>query len=165
MQLPGKGTLQCVIQSVCHYQHGLLFALAMQFHQFQLFTPPGQNVVAQAIKRIGGRCLWFFCHTGHQGVEPFQAVVDGGLGRLRAILLTSATTVLGLLPLIFERSFQAKFLIPMAVAVSSGLIFATVLTLIGVPSIYLIVLDAKRLGTRARRWLFGTPTPELIAEG
>jgi len=90
-----------------------------------------------------------------EGVTPFEAVVDGGLSRLRAILLTSATTVLGLLPLIFETSFQARFLIPMAVAVSSGLIFATVLTLVGVPSIYLIVLDAKRLAARARRWLFG----------
>jgi len=101
-----------------------------------------------------------------EGVGPFEAAVDGGLSRLRAVLLMSATTVLGLLPLIFERSFQAKFLIPMAVAVSSGLIFATVLALVGVPSIYLIVLEAKRLGTRARPWLYGVPAaPELIAEG
>ena len=80
------------------------------------------------------------------GVPIVEAVVEGGLGRLRPILLTSATTVLGIAPLLAERSFQAKFLIPMGVSISAGLIFATVLTLVAVPSLYLILHDAKSLG-------------------
>ncbi len=79
------------------------------------------------------------------GVTPFEAVIDGGISRLRAILLTSITTVLGIAPLLMERSFQAKFLIPMGISISGGLIFATVLTLVAVPSLYMIVDDVKRL--------------------
>ena len=85
------------------------------------------------------------------GTPPFEAVIAGGKGRLRAILLTSMTTVLGLAPLLAERSFQAKFLIPMGVAISGGLIFATVLTLLAVPAFYLIALDAKTLFA----WIIG----------
>jgi multidrug efflux pump subunit AcrB len=79
------------------------------------------------------------------GMSVFEAVVDGGKSRLRPILLTSATTVLGIAPLLLERSFQAKFLIPMGISISAGLIFATVLTLVAAPSLYLIVHDVRRL--------------------
>ncbi len=78
-----------------------------------------------------------------EGAVPYEAVIEGGRGRLRPILLTSATTVLGMAPLLLETSFQAKFLIPMGISISAGLIFATVLTLIAVPSLYLIVNDIK----------------------
>ncbi|MFQ5412961.1 MAG: efflux RND transporter permease subunit [Phycisphaerae bacterium] len=77
------------------------------------------------------------------GAPVFDAVIQGGKGRLRPILLTSLTTVLGLAPLLMETSFQAKFLIPMGVSISGGLIFSTVLTLVGVPALYLIVEDAR----------------------
>ena len=91
------------------------------------------------------------------GVPLFEAVIAGGLGRLRAILLTSVTTVLGLAPLILEQSFQAKFLIPMGIAISAGLIFATVLTLVAVPAMYLVVFDVKKVFGHFFRWLFGMP--------
>ncbi len=91
------------------------------------------------------------------GVPLFEAVIWGGLARLRAILLTSATTVLGLAPLILEQSFQAKFLIPMGIAISAGLIFATVLTLVAVPAMYLVVFDVKKVSGHFVRWLFGMP--------
>ncbi len=79
------------------------------------------------------------------GEDVFEAVIEGGKGRLRPILLTSITTVLGIAPLLLERSFQAKFLIPMGVSISAGLIFATVLTLVAIPSLYLIVCDIRGL--------------------
>ena len=91
------------------------------------------------------------------GVPLFEAVIEGGLGRLRAILLTSVTTVLGLAPLILEQSFQAKFLIPMGIAISAGLMFATVLTLVAVPAMYLVVFDVKKVSGHFVRWLFGMP--------
>ena len=88
------------------------------------------------------------------GMPLHEAVIEGGKGRMRAILLTSATTVLGIAPLLLERSFQAKFLIPMGISISAGLIFATLLTLIAVPSMYLIVNDIKNTLHRFTRWLW-----------
>lgn len=80
-----------------------------------------------------------------KGDDIFEAVILGGKSRLRPILLTSVTTVLGIAPLLMERSFQAKFLIPMGLSISAGLIFATVLTLVAIPSLYLIVNDLHQL--------------------
>ena len=79
------------------------------------------------------------------GEDPFEASVAGARSRLRAILLTTLTTASGLTPLMFETSFQAKFLIPMAVTLTFGLIFATALTLIIVPSLNLVFLDVKSI--------------------
>ncbi len=81
-----------------------------------------------------------------------EAVVSAGLRRLRPIILTSLTTILGLAPLMMETSFQARFLIPMAISISFGLAFATVLTLVVVPANYVIVHDFKAL---ARRTWYG----------
>lgn len=72
------------------------------------------------------------------GLSPFDAAIDGAKKRLRAILLTTLTTASGLVPLMFETSFQAKFLIPMAVTLTFGLLFATGLTLVLVPCLNLI---------------------------
>ena len=79
------------------------------------------------------------------GVIPFEANVMGAKLRLRAILLTTLTTAAGLMPLMFETSFQAKFLIPMAVTLTYGLIFATGLTLIIVPCLNMINFDLQWL--------------------
>jgi len=88
------------------------------------------------------------------GMPLVPAVREGAKRRLRAILLTSITTIAGLSPLMFERSFQAQFLIPMAISIVFGLAFATVLTLILVPTLYLVLEDvgsALRGGWR-RLW-------------
>ena len=81
----------------------------------------------------------------HPEAPIFQAVVASGRARLRAILLTSITTIFGLLPLLLERSLQARFLIPMGVSISFGLAFTTLLTLFGVPCLYLMLGDLRRL--------------------
>ncbi len=79
------------------------------------------------------------------GLSPFDASVDGAKKRLRAILLTTLTTAAGLMPLMFETSFQAKFLVPMAVTLTFGLLFATGLTLVLVPCLNLIREDLEAL--------------------
>ncbi|MHC4818057.1 MAG: efflux RND transporter permease subunit, partial [Planctomycetota bacterium] len=79
------------------------------------------------------------------GVDLFPAVLQGSRGRLRAILLTSVTTMAGLAPLMLEQSFQAQFLIPMAISIVFGLAFATVLTLMLVPTLYLMLEDGRAL--------------------
>lgn len=81
------------------------------------------------------------------GMSHFEASIDGAKLRLRAILLTTLTTAAGLTPLMFETSFQAKFMIPMAVTLTFGLIFATLLTLVIVPSLNLIFLDIRARAT------------------
>ena len=87
-----------------------------------------------------------FINRAVRGGEPLQsAVLASGRARFRPVLLTSVTTIAGLLPLLVERSFQAQFLIPMAVSISFGLLAATVLTLLYVPALYLIVQDCIRL--------------------
>ena len=80
-----------------------------------------------------------------RGEDSFEASVAGARSRLRAILLTTLTTASGLTPLMFETSFQAKFLVPMAVTLPFGLIFAPALTLVIVPSLNLVFLDIKKL--------------------
>lgn len=84
-----------------------------------------------------------------EGIPLQQAVRDSGIRRFRAILLTTVTTFLGLTPLLLEKSLQAKFLIPMAVSVAFGVVFATLITLLLVPSLYLILEDIR--GARFRR--------------
>jgi multidrug efflux pump subunit AcrB len=71
----------------------------------------------------------------HEGLDVERALVEAACSRLRAMLLTSATTVVGLGPLIFETSLQAQFLIPMAVSLAFGVGFATVLVLVFTPAL------------------------------
>jgi len=85
------------------------------------------------------------------GMDMFEAVVQGGARRFRAIFLTSISTIGGLAPLIMERDMQAKFLIPMALSIAAGVAFATVLTLVLVPSLLVIVNDCRRLFFRINR--------------
>ncbi len=76
-----------------------------------------------------------------EGASPQQAIIQAGGLRFRAIILTSLTTFGGLMPMIMERSLQAKFLIPMAVSLGYGVLFATVITLLLIPCLYLILDD------------------------
>ncbi|EDY84675.1 RND transporter, HAE1/HME family, permease protein [Verrucomicrobiia bacterium DG1235] len=78
-----------------------------------------------------------------EGMDMHKAVINGGQQRFRAILLTSITTFAGLMPIMFETSLQAQFLIPMATSLAFGVAFATFITLLLVPSIYLILEDFK----------------------
>jgi multidrug efflux pump subunit AcrB len=80
-----------------------------------------------------------------EGQSPLDAVVSGGMRRFRPILLTSLTTFFGLMPMIFETSRQAKFLIPMAISLGFGALFVTVIALLLVPALYLIVEDVRHV--------------------
>ncbi len=84
-----------------------------------------------------------------------EAIVEAACQRLRAVLLTSLTTIAGLLPLLFETSLQAQFLIPMAVSISFGLAFTTFLVLFLVPAL-LSAMEQLLLSVSARR-----PAPEM----
>ncbi len=79
----------------------------------------------------------------NSGLVPFKAVLGAGIHRFRPILLTTLTTFGGLSPMIFETSRQARFLIPMAISLGFGILFATLITLVLVPVLYLILEDIK----------------------
>ncbi len=85
------------------------------------------------------------------GYNSFDALVQGTALRFRAIILTSVTTFVGLMPIIFERSLQARVLIPMAIGLGFGILFATVITLLIVPCLYLILEDFKHGFSAIRR--------------
>ncbi len=68
-------------------------------------------------------------------METHQALVEASSQRLRAVILTSLTTIAGLAPLLFETSRQAQFLIPMATSIAFGLMFSTFLVLLIIPVI------------------------------
>ncbi|MCG8423568.1 MAG: efflux RND transporter permease subunit [Proteobacteria bacterium] len=74
-----------------------------------------------------------------EGLTAREAVIQSGARRLRPILLTSLTTFFGLLPMIFETSIQARFLIPMAISLGFGVLFATLVALIVVPCLYVVL--------------------------
>jgi multidrug efflux pump subunit AcrB len=86
------------------------------------------------------------------GMPFFEAIIAGGARRFRAVFLTTVSTVGGLAPLILETDFQARFLIPMALALAAGVAFATALTLVMIPSLLAILNDLRRV---VRRWKTG----------
>jgi multidrug efflux pump subunit AcrB len=85
-----------------------------------------------------------------KGESIRDAARDGAVSRFRPIVLTSLTTFVGLSPLMLNRSVQAQFLVPMAVSLAFGVLFATVVTLLVVPAGYLILDDLRALRPRKR---------------
>ena len=85
-----------------------------------------------------------------QGMTLKEAVINAGKNRFRPIILTTITTFVGLSPLILEKSFQAQFLIPMAISVAFGVLFSTIILLLYFPSLILYFNDLRR----ARWWLW-----------
>lgn len=78
-----------------------------------------------------------------EGMTPHDAILAAGIQRFRPILLTTLTTFCGLGPMIFETSRQARFLIPMAISLGFGILFATLIALILVPVLYMVVEDFR----------------------
>ena len=97
-----------------------------------------------------------------EGMNTFKAAYQGGGARFRAIILTSFTTFAGLYPLITLKSTQAQFLIPMAVSLGYGVLFATFITLVLVPINYLILDDVKRLFRMALPPSTNEEAPEAV---
>ena len=85
------------------------------------------------------------------GLPLTEAVREAGTVRFRPIMLTSLTTFMGLVPILLERSLQAQFLIPMATSLGFGVLFATFITLLLVPAVYIVLEDLKAAAGR----LFG----------
>ncbi|MCB1782555.1 MAG: efflux RND transporter permease subunit [Alphaproteobacteria bacterium] len=79
------------------------------------------------------------------GENHMEAILAAGVQRFRPIMLTTLTTFVGLTPMILETSRQAQFLIPMAISLGFGILFATTLTLLLIPCLYMIIEDLKKI--------------------
>ncbi len=79
--------------------------------------------------------------------SAFDAILEAGVRRFRPIMLTTLTTFGGLIPIIFETSLQAEYIIPMAISLGFGILFATAINLVLVPCIYVILDDVKNFYT------------------
>lgn len=86
-----------------------------------------------------------------EGAGAWEAIQQAGVRRIRPVLLTTLTTFGGLAPMIFETSRQARFMIPMALSLGYGILFATAITLVLIPCLYLILEDLRALPARWRR--------------
>ena len=102
-----------------------------------------------------------------KGMQPLEAVVEAGVARFRPILLTSVTTIVGLTPMMLERSIQAAFLQPIVVALAFGVMVAFFVTLLLVPSLYAIGVDIenlfKRIKASIKRRFSDTPAEPGLA--
>ena len=87
------------------------------------------------------------------GARTKDAVIGAGCNRFRAIMLTSLTTFIGLVPIMSETSAQALIVIPMAVSLAFGVLFATVVTLVLMPCLYIIFADIRNAFGGAYRWI------------
>nr|WP_136251990.1 efflux RND transporter permease subunit [Ningiella ruwaisensis] len=94
-----------------------------------------------------------------QGYSIKEAVIEAGCARFRAITLTSITTFAGVLPIMFETSLQAAFVIPMAVSLGFAVMYATLVTLLLVPCLYLMLHDIKSIFKRKKK-----PTQAISGE-
>ena len=94
----------------------------------------------------------------NSGDSAHDAIIKAGCMRFRPILLTSLTTFAGLSPMIFERSVQAQFLIPMAISLGFGVLFATFITLLLVPCSFMIREDILHLVSAIKTKLISSPS-------
>lgn len=92
-----------------------------------------------------------------EGMSMEKAVLEAGVSRFRAILLTTLTTFFGLLPIMFETSLQAQMVIPMTLSLGFGILFGTALTLFLIPCFYLILEDLMAVMKGRQRPVVATP--------
>ena len=88
-----------------------------------------------------------------ENVDAHTAVTTASRMRFRAIILTSLTTFAGLTPIMLERSIQAKFITPMAISLGFGVLFATFITLLLIPCLYMVLEDGLNLILSLKSWL------------
>ncbi len=105
-----------------------------------------------------------FNHLKQQKVKVTEAIIQACTGRLRAVLLTSITTYAGLMPLLSETSAQAQFIIPAAASLGYGILFATFITLLLVPSLLMMHQDAINLIDKLKSKMINERQEELIHE-
>jgi len=138
--------------------HMVLGKAISMFSLFGLVALSGV-VVNDSLIRID-----FVNKARQKGMALKQAVIEAGTKRFRAIILTSFTTAAGLMPIMFESSVQAQYLMPMAISMSFGIIFATFITLFLIPLLYVLQQDGFARMRQFKNWLLDLPASSDAAE-
>ena len=147
MAIPFKSYSQplIVMSAVPFGLVGAVFGHAILGMTMNFMSMMGMVAVAGVVVNDSLVLVHFINRARKAGKSLIHSVRDSGVMRFRPILLTSLTTAAGVTPLMLETSLQAQFLIPMAVSLASGVLFATLITLALVPALYLILEDIKNL--------------------
>ena len=146
---------------------GASFGHAIFGLDFALFSFFGIGAAAGVVVNDNLVLIDYVNRLRNNGEGAFNALVRAGIGRFRPIILTSVTTFIGLLPIMFETSTDAQFLKPTIVSLAFGVFFATFVTLIFVPAMYAVGADIARF----YRWAWtgveqpkvGTGVPQNVA--
>lgn len=133
---------------------GAIFGHALQGLSLTLFSMFGMVTLAGVVVNDSIVMVDFINQCIHRGMLPREAIITAGSRRLRAVFLTSVTTIAGLAPMLLEKSFQAQALIPMATSLAFGLLGSTLLVLLMVPLLYhfyvlVTFTEEERFGVRA----------------
>jgi multidrug efflux pump subunit AcrB len=129
-------------------------------HAISMFSMFGLIALAGVVVNDSLILVDFINKSRIAGLSLREAVIESGTARFRAIVLTSFTTAAGLLPIIFETDPQAQAIIPTAISIGYGIVFATVITLFLIPSLYVLQEDWFAAIRRFRAWVLGRPAPE-----
>jgi multidrug efflux pump subunit AcrB len=140
---------------------GALYGLWMWNTPMALFSFFGIAAAAGVVINDNLVLIDYVNKRRDEGAGAVQALVDAGVSRFRPILLTSLTTMVGILPLLSQRSVQAQFLKPMLVALGSAVGFALFITLFLVPALYVIGAEIKRIFA----WTWGGHPFQHIGDG
>ena len=145
MAIPFKSYLQplIVISAVPFGLIGAVLGHAVLGYEISFMSMMGMVAVTGVVVNDSLVLVHFVNRSARENPSLKEAVVAAGTSRFRPILLTSLTTSAGVTPLLLETSLQAQFLKPMAIALASGIMFATMITLILVPALYLILEDIR----------------------
>jgi multidrug efflux pump subunit AcrB len=161
MAIPFKSYLQplIVMSAVPFGLIGAVLGHAVLGYEISFMSMMGMVAVTGVVVNDSLVLVHFVNLQARESQSLKEAVMIAGMSRFRPILLTSLTTTAGVTPLLLETSLQAQFLIPMAVALASGIMFATMITLILVPALYLILEDVRNFFGFKRHIM-----PEVVLE-
>lgn len=157
MAIPLKSYVQpLIIMSVIPFGIvGAVFGHLVMGLEVSLLSMCGMVALSGVVVNDSLVMVDFINRHKEAGMDRMTAVREAGALRFRAILLTSLTTIAGLMPMLSEKSLQAQFLIPMATSLAFGIAFATVITLFLIPSLYLILDDIGRAFRRGKTVIWG----------
>ncbi len=143
LAIPTKSYLQpLIIMGVIPFgMIGAIFGHWVMGHPLSMMSLMGVIALSGVVVNDSLIMVDFVNKAIAEGKERFDAVVDAGTRRFRAILLTSLTTFFGLAPMLLEKTAQAESMVPMAISLAYGIVFATVITLLLIPCLYMILQD------------------------
>jgi multidrug efflux pump subunit AcrB len=143
LAIPTKSYLQpLIIMGVIPFgMIGAIFGHWVMGHPLSMMSLMGVIALSGVVVNDSLILVDFVNKAIADGADRYTAVVEAGTKRFRAILLTSLTTFFGLIPMLLERTLQAEMMVPMAISLAFGIVFATVITLLLLPCLYMILED------------------------